>query len=97
VSVRLGAAALLLGQVYWGTVLGGQVSRLESSERALFNPRLAIFFRVVVFSSWGAQVVVISGYFGSLASWFFLYGLLACLGYAALGFVRLLFVRPSSE
>jgi hypothetical protein len=96
-SVRLGAVALLVGQVYWGIVARGQISRLEPSDRALFNPQLAVFFRVVAYSSWAAQVVAISGISGHLASWLFLYGLLACLGYAAFAFIRLLFVRPISE
>jgi hypothetical protein len=95
-SVRLGAAALLIGQVRWG-IIGSGLSRLEPSDRALFNPRLAAFFRVVASSSWVAQVVAISGVWRNLVSWLFLYGLLACLGYAAFGFVRLLFVRPNSE
>jgi hypothetical protein len=86
-----------MGQVYWGTALAGQVARLDPSDRALFDPRLASFFRVVAFSSWGAQIVAISGFFSAVASWLFLYGLVASLGYAAFGYVRLLFVRPSSE
>jgi hypothetical protein len=97
VSVRLGAAALLAGQLYWGVFLGPQIPRLEPSERALFDPRLAVALRLVAYSSWAAQLVVLSGLAGPAASWLFLYGLLLCLGYAALGFVRLLFVRPSSE
>jgi hypothetical protein len=96
-SVRLGAGALLIGQVYWGTVVAGQIFRLEPSDRALFNPQLAIFFQVVAYSSWAAQVVALSGFWRHLTPWLFFYGLLACLGYAAFGFVRLLFVRPNSE
>jgi hypothetical protein len=95
-SVRLGAGALLLGQIYWARVATG-IARLEPSERALFDPRLAASFRAVAYSSWAAQAVAISGLAAVLAPWLFLYGLLACLGYAAFGFVRLLFVRPDSE
>jgi hypothetical protein len=43
-----------------------------------------------------AQLVVLSGYACRVAPWLFFLGLLACLGYAVLGFVRLLFIRPSS-
>jgi hypothetical protein len=96
-SVRLGAAALFIGQLYWGFVVGRQISGLEPSERALFDPKLAIFFRAVLYSSLGAQVVAISGLARSTAPWLFLWGLLVCLGYAAIGFVRLLFIRPGSE
>ena len=96
-SVQLGAGALLIGQVYWGTGLARQILRLEPSERALFNPRLAVLIRVVTYSSWGAQIVALSGLAAQVTPWLFLYGLLACLAYAALGFVRLMFVRPSSE
>jgi hypothetical protein len=58
------------------------------------QPATAVFFRVVAYSSWGAQAAIS----GSGATWLrlFLYGLLACLGYATFSFVRLLFVRPSS-
>jgi hypothetical protein len=96
-SVRLGSAVLLVGQVYWGAFLGPQVARLETSERALFNTRIAIALRCGAYSSWMAQLFVLSGFSGLAAPWLFLYGLLLCLGYAAFGFVRLLFVRPGSE
>ena len=95
-SVRLGAGVLLIGQVYWGRV-AAQISRLEPADLALFDVRLALFFRVVAYSSWAAQGVAISGVAPALTTWLFLYGLLACLGYAAFGFVRLLFIRPGSE
>jgi hypothetical protein len=97
VSVRLGAAVLLLGQVYWGVVLARQIARLEASDRALFDPRLALLIRLLMYSSWGAQLVVLSGVLAAAGSWLFLYGLLVCLAYAALGFVRLLYVRPVAE
>jgi hypothetical protein len=50
-----------------------------------------------MYSSWGAQLVVLSGVLVAAGPWLFLYGLLACLAYAALAFVRLLYIRPSSE
>ncbi|MAG29757.1 MAG: hypothetical protein CL908_02550 [Deltaproteobacteria bacterium] len=96
-SVQLGAGALLAGQVYWGTVVARKIRHLEPSERALFSRRLAVFIRVVLCSSWGAQLVALSGLARPLAPWLFFYGLLACLAYAALAFVRLLFIRPSPE
>ena len=94
-SVQLGAAALLIGQLYWGLVLARQIRRLEPSERALFNPRLAFLFRLVMYSSWGSQLVALSGVLPSAGRWLFLYGLLVSLAYAALAFVRLLYVRPA--
>jgi hypothetical protein len=96
-SVRLGAAALLVGQVYWGAVVARQIPRLEPAERALFDPRIALAFRVAIYSSWGAQLVALSGLLAPAARWLLLYGLLVCLSYAALAFVRLMYVRPASE
>jgi len=95
-SIQLGAGALLAGQAYWIAVPARQVQHLESAERSLFNPRLAALFRVIAFSSCAAQVAALSGFLGQVAPWLFLYGLLCCLSYAALGFVRFMFIRPSS-
>lgn len=95
-SIQLGAGALLVGQVYWIAVPARQIRRLEPAERSLFNPRLAVLFQVIAFSSCAAQAAVLSGLVGHHAPWLFLYGLLACLSYAALGFVRFMFIRPVS-
>lgn len=97
VAVQLGAAALLVGQAYWGFGLARQIARLEPAERALFDPRLARLFRLILFSSAASQLVVVSGLLARVGPGLFLYGLLVCLGYAALGFVRLLYIRPVSE
>jgi len=97
-SIRLGAAAVLVGQAYWVFILGQRELRaLEPTERALFDPRLAVFFRVVVYSSGVGQLVVVSGFAGRASAPLLLYGLLSCLGYTAIGFIRLLFIRPSSQ
>ena len=96
-SIRLGAGTLLVGQVYWGLVPARSLRLLEPAERALFDRRLAIVIRVAMYLSWAAQALALSGFAGRAASWLFLYGLLASLSYAALGFVRLLFVRPSTS
>jgi hypothetical protein len=94
-SVQLGAAALLIGQLYWGLALARQIRRLEPAERALFNPRLALLFRLVMYASWGGQLVALSGVLAPAGRWLFLYGLLVSLAYAALAFVRLMYVRPA--
>lgn len=96
-SVRLGAGALLVGNLYWAVFLARRIRQLEASEQAVFNPRLATLFRGIALSSCAAQAVAVSGLARELASWLFLYGLICCLGYAAMGFVRLLFIRPGSE
>lgn len=96
-SLQLGAGALLVGQVYWLGVPARQIRNLEPAERSLFNPRLAALFLVIAFSSCVAQAAVLSGLVDHFASWLFLYGLLCCLLYAALGFVRLIFIRPASD
>jgi hypothetical protein len=96
VSVRLGAGALLGGQVYWLIFPARRISHLDASEQELFNLRLANFIRVIGCSSCAAQAIVLSGFGSGFASALFLYGLLCCLAYAALGFFRFMFVRPSS-
>jgi hypothetical protein len=96
VSVRLGAGALLAGQIYWLAFPARRIGRLEASEQALFDLRLAAFIRLVGFSSCAAQAVVLSGFGGRLTSGLFVYGLICCLAYAALGFFRFMFRRPSS-
>lgn len=96
-AVRAGAAVLAVGQGYWGFFLGAQVPRLEPAQRALFSSRLANLFRAVVVMSIAGQILVVSGSAGHLASGLFLFGLLASLGYTALAFVRLMFIRPERE
>jgi hypothetical protein len=96
-SVRAGAGVLAIGQSYWAFFLGTQISRLEPSERALFSPRLAFLFRAIALMSVAGQLFVLSGSAGSASSGLFLFGLLAGLGYTALAFVRLMFIRPESE
>jgi hypothetical protein len=53
-------------------------------------------FRVIATLSIAGQILVVLGRAGGLADALFLFGLLASLGYAALGFVRLMFIRPQS-
>ena len=96
-AIRLGAGALLIGQVYWSIALGNQMRGLQASDRALFSPRSRLFFFAVTISTCAAQLVAVSGLWSQVASWLFLYGLLVCLANAAFGFVRLLFVERSSE
>ena len=54
-------------------------------------------FQLIAALSITGQLLVVSGRAGGLAEALFLFGLLASLGYAALGFVRLMFIRPQSE
>jgi len=96
-SIQLGAGSLLVGQAYWIAVLARQIRYLEPAEQSLFNPRLAALFRTIALSSIVAQAAALSGFVGHFAAWLLLYGLLCCLSYAALGFVRLMFIRPASE
>jgi hypothetical protein len=86
-----------VGQLYWISVPARQIRHLDPAEQALFDPRLATLFAVVAFSSCAAQAAALSGFSRHFAPWLFLYGLLCCLAYAALGFVRLMFIRPVSE
>jgi hypothetical protein len=96
-SVQLGAAALLVGQLYWGLALARRIGSLDPAERALFDSRLALVLRLVMYSSWAAQLAALSGAVPAAGRWLLLYGLLLSLGYAALAFVRLLYIRPAAE
>ena len=96
-AIQLGAATLLVGQVYWAVALARRIARLEPADRALFDLRLARLFRLILLSSLIAQLVAVSGLLAPIGPGLFLYGLLVCLGYAALGFVRLMYIRPASE
>jgi hypothetical protein len=96
-SIRAGAGVLAVGQSYWTFFLGAQIPRLEPSEQALFSSRLALLFRVVALMSIAGQIFILSGFAGGASSGLFLFGLLASLGYTALAFVRLMFIRPESE
>ena len=96
-SVQGGAAALLIGYAHWFGRLANQVSRLAPDQRALFDQRLANLIRVVGAIAALSQVVVVVGLAGDAGRALFLFGVLACLGYAVLGFMRLMFIRPESD
>jgi len=92
-----GPGRFLRARCYWLALPARRISQLEDSEQALFNLRLAAFLRLIALSSCAAQVIVVSGLASRFASALFLYGLLCCLAYSALGFFRFMFIRPSSE
>ena len=96
-SVQLGAGVLLIGQLYWYFFLARRINDLEPSQRALFDPRLARFLRLFVVSSCVSQLVASAGLARHFGRWLFLYGLFCSLAYAALGFVRFMFIRPDTE
>lgn len=93
-SIKAGAGALVIGQSYWLFFLAPRIRRLEPSQRSLFSGRLAILFVVLAATSIVGQLLVIIDLAGP--GTFFL-GLIASLGYASFGFVRLLFIRPESQ
>ncbi len=96
-SVQLGAGVLLGWPVVLVLLPGATDRDLEPSQRALFNPRLARILSLVAVSSCACQLVALSGLASHIGRWLLLYGLLFSLAYAALGFVRFMFIRPSSE
>jgi hypothetical protein len=53
--------------------------------------------RMVALLVLAAQVAAASGRVGRAADGLFFFGLVSLLGYAAFGFVRLLFIRPADE
>ena len=96
-SVRIGAGALMVGTGYFVLGPARQILRLDPRRQAAFNLQLRRFLVVIGYSSVCAQAVAVTGYAGQVAPWLFLYGLFYCLGYAALGFVRLMFIRSSLD
>jgi hypothetical protein len=94
ISARMGAGALLIGQSYWLLFLAPKIRNLDPSQRALFSGRFVVLFAFLAGASITGQVFALIGL--ASASLFFM-GLLLSLGYASLGFVRLLFIRPESQ
>ena len=96
-SVQAGAGTLLLAVALWSFSASRIMSRLAPEEHAVFDPRIARVVRALSFATMGALVLAASGLAGRASGGLFFLGLFLLLGYAAFGFVRLLFVRPGSE
>jgi hypothetical protein len=96
-SVQIGAAVLLVVFALWTAAAARNVSRLSPEERAVFDPRIAHIIRAAAFVAMGLLLLAGSGLVGRAAHGLLFLGLFLLLCYAAFGFVRLMFVRPSAE
>jgi hypothetical protein len=96
-SLQVGAAALVATYVLWSRAAARAVARIAAEERAVFNPRIAQIIRGISITTMGLLLLAASGLAGRATSGLLFLGLYLLLGYAAFGFVRLVFVRPSSE
>ena len=96
-SVQIGAAVLLVVFALWSVSASRIVPRLPPEERAVFDPRIAQVIRATSFMTMGLLLLAASGLVGRAAYGLLFLGLFLLLGYAAFGFVRLMFVRPSPD
>jgi hypothetical protein len=96
-SLQAGAAALLVTYLLWSRAAARAVSRIASQERSVFNPRIAHVIRGLSIVTMGLLLVAASGLATKATAGSLFLGLYLLLGYAAFGFVRLVFIRPTSE
>jgi hypothetical protein len=96
-SLQIGAGVLFLVFALWSFGASRMVGGLSPEERAVFDPRVALVIRTTSFSTMAGLVAAASGLLGRATAGLVFLGLCLLLGYAAFGFVRLMFVRPGSE
>jgi len=97
VSVRCGSIAVLVVIFLWARTLGRVIRRLDDESRAVFHPGVAIVILSISIVAAFAQIANIFGIVGTAGPGVFFLGLLLLLGYAAFGFVRLMFARPGGD
>ena len=95
-SERVGATVLLAFILYYFTVTIRGRKRADPS-KTLFNLRIVILYRALATLAAVAQILVIVGYGGSASFLLFFAGLVWGLFYGALGFVRLVYIRPQED
>ena len=100
VSVRCGSIGLFLTLVSWVITFHWNTRRtlrVDEESRLVLDIRVGIAIIAMTVLVAIAQLAVGLGLAGSVGPGFFFFGLVAFLGYVALGFVRLIFVRPSDD
>jgi hypothetical protein len=97
ISVRCGSVATLAVILLWGRTMSRAMGGSDETVRATFNRRVAVVIMTITFVTAAAQIANISGVAGAASPGIFFFGVLLLLGYAAFGFVRLMFVRPSGD
>ncbi len=95
-SFRAGAVLLAACMAGWTARFLREFGRLAPESRALFNPRASVVIGTLVVASIAAQLIVALGLAGRAEFGLFYSGLFLTLLYVAFGFVRIMFVRPSS-
>lgn len=96
-SIRCGAVVLLVVVLAFAFSAERAVRDPDESSRRVFSVGAARAMRMVALLVLAAQVAAASGRVGRAADGLFFFGLVSLLGYAAFGFVRLLFIRPADE
>lgn len=96
-ATRCGAGMVMVVIVLWAGTIGREIPRLDAASRSVFDPRVAVVIMAALALGVVAQLVTVAGFAGRFGSALFFLGLVALLGYAAFGFIRLLFRRPLDE
>jgi hypothetical protein len=96
-ALRLGAAVVLLEFVLWSFGASRSIGSLSPEERAVFDPRVARVTQAFMFSSIALLALAAAGLAGPATAGILFLALFLLLGYAAFGFVRLMFVRPEAD
>jgi len=96
-ATRCGASVVMVVIVLWAATIGREIPRLDAAARSVFDPRVAIVIMVAMAIGVAAQLATVTGFAGRFGAAFFFLGLVILLGYAAFGFIRLLFRRPLDE
>jgi hypothetical protein len=100
VSIRCGSIGLFSTLVSWIIAFHWNTRRtlrLYEDSPLVLDIRVGIAIIAITVLVAIAQLAVGFGLAGSVGPGFFFFGLVAFLGYVALGFVRLIVVRPSDD
>jgi hypothetical protein len=99
-SLRFGSIGLFVVLVSWVITFNWNIRRalrIDGESRVVLDARVGVVILAATVLVATVQLVVGLGFAVSRAPGLFFFGLVALLGYVALGFVRLIFVRPRDD
>ena len=97
VAVRFGSAILFVFAALWLIGAYLTIRRLDPQTRSVFSLPLGLVIVAFGITVEIAQVLSFTGIAGAASHGLLFFGLVAFLGYAALGFIRLMFIRPPTD